>query len=523
MSNHLSPQHHLAIEPTAEITTSHTSLLEHTNSNEDGHSPIAKKDIHIHSHDEIISTGHELPLLSLNSNATNPSSTPAPLVQTRLYKRRFFVLVELSLLNVIVSWCWLTFSSVSGTSSDFFNVSESTINWLSTGFLFAFVVASPVVLWVLNRSTKAAMVIASSLLILGSWLRYLGSRVPSNHNRGFGIVVFGQIIIGFAQPFVLSAPTRLSHQWFGDRERITATALASLCNPLGGALGQLIGPFIATEPDKVPNMILYVAIITTVISIPSIFLPSSPPLPPTTTPFNDTKIDFRTVKALFSNLSFHLIAWPFIIYVASFNATSSLLNQILEPYGFSEDQAGIDGAIMIVVGLVAAAIASPLLDRFTTGRPGVKLIVIKLCVVIISIMYVLFIFLPSTRKLVGIAIISALIGSTSFILLPLALEMLADTTWPIGPEVSSTICWATSQLIGGCLLVSMTALKGHKKNHPDQSMYRSLVLQAVLCCVVAPLPLCLGLWGTGRNSRDPKRAEGTDGLGTSESTESSAT
>lgn len=38
---------------------------------------------------------------------------------------------------------WLTFSAVSSTAAQFFDVSESAINWLSTGFLFAFVVASP--------------------------------------------------------------------------------------------------------------------------------------------------------------------------------------------------------------------------------------------------------------------------------------------------------------------------------------------------------------------------------------------
>lgn len=41
---------------------------------------------------------------------------------------------------------------------------------------------------------------------------------------------------GFAQPFVLSAPTRYSDLWFSDKGRVSATALASLANPLGGAV-----------------------------------------------------------------------------------------------------------------------------------------------------------------------------------------------------------------------------------------------------------------------------------------------
>ncbi|WRT69283.1 uncharacterized protein IL334_006267 [Kwoniella shivajii] len=507
--------------------------LFHSRSNEveDGQSTnpmedLSKKDLLAHAE---VDSPSSVPLIRMNTdnennhdnnnNIVNSTSTATPMhpQATRLYKRRFFALAQLSLLNIIVSWCWLTFASLSKTSATFFDVSESAINWLSTGFLFAFVIASPITLYSLNKKgCKYSMIIASILLLLGSWIRYIGTRLPENSSsnsnpdssikRRFGMVLFGQIIIGFAQPFVLSAPTRLSHQWFSEKGRITATALASLCNPLGGALGQLIGPFMADSPEQVPNLVLYVAIITTVITVPTIFIPAGPPIPPTTTPFQDTKIDMKTIRSLFSNLTFHLIAWPFIIYVAAFNSTSSLLNQILGPYGLSEDQAGIDGAVMIVVGLLASAIASPILDHYKL----IRLTAIKILVITISVMYIAFIYIPKTKNLIGPAIISAIIGSSSFILLPLALELLADVTWPIGPEVSSTICWSLSQLAGGILLVSMSALKGGMKNEPDNSMFRSLVLQGVLCCIAAPLPLCLGLWGTGKRKRDSKGDISTD-------------
>ncbi|KAI4267518.1 MAG: hypothetical protein LQ337_008308, partial [Flavoplaca oasis] len=69
--------------------------------------------------------------------------------------------------------------------------------------------------------------------------------------------MFGQILIGLAQPFVLSAPTYYSSLWFSPRGRVSATAVASLANPLGGALGQLINPFLATSPKDIPYMTLY--------------------------------------------------------------------------------------------------------------------------------------------------------------------------------------------------------------------------------------------------------------------------
>ncbi len=80
--------------------------------------------------------------------------------------------------------------------------------------------------------------------------------------------MFGQLLIGLAQPFVLSAPTRYSDLWFTNRGRVAATALASLANPFGAAVGQLVVPFMVTGPPDVSNAVLYVAII---VRLPRIF------------------------------------------------------------------------------------------------------------------------------------------------------------------------------------------------------------------------------------------------------------
>lgn len=193
--------------------------------------------------------------LSRTPSHTFASSHPT----YRVYKRRFFGLAQITLLNIIVSWNWLTFAPVSTTSSQYFDVSTSAINWLSTGFLFAFVVASPLAVWTLNRSVKSAMIVSSTLMLCGSWIRYGG--VKAGGNGSFGLTLFGQLVIGLAQAFTLSAPTRYSDLWFTEKGRITATAVASLGNPFGGALGQLINPFWASEPEDIPSMVLYVAIL----------------------------------------------------------------------------------------------------------------------------------------------------------------------------------------------------------------------------------------------------------------------
>jgi hypothetical protein len=100
---------------------------------------------------------------------------------------------------------------------------------------------------------------AALLLVVGNWIRYAGSTKSSGGIYACAMV--GEILIGFAQPFVLATPAKYSDLWFTDRGRVAATALASLANPLGAALGQLINPLWVNSPDDVPKMVLYVAII----------------------------------------------------------------------------------------------------------------------------------------------------------------------------------------------------------------------------------------------------------------------
>ncbi|KAH1607336.1 hypothetical protein KXX25_006609 [Aspergillus fumigatus] len=407
----------------------------------------------------------------------------------KVYKRRFWGLAQLVLLNIVVSWDWLTFSSISTTASQHFGVSESAINWLSTGYLFAFCVASPVVILTLNKGgPKPAIITTSALLLVGNWIRYAGTKAQGGI---FGVAMFGQILIGLAQPFCLSAPTRYSDLWFSDQGRISATAVATLANPLGAALGQLLDSFWATTPKQVPDMVLYISIIATVASIPSFFIPAAPPTPPSASSAGSKTPLRPALIQLLKTLEFWLILIPFSVYVGFFNSVSSLLNQILEPYGFSETDAGIAGGILIIVGLISSAIISPITDRFKH-----YLGTIRILVPIVAICYIALIFAPSSPA--GIApayVVCALLGASSFGLLPVVLEYLVEITYPFSPEIGSTICWTGGQLLGAAFILIQDALKASDNASPPQNMRSALIFSAVVAAVAAPFAVCIGLFG----------------------------
>lgn len=191
-----------------------------------------------------------------------------------------------------------------------------------------------------------------------------------------------------------------------------------------------------------------------------------------------------------------MIFLPFTIYVGLFNSVSSLINQILSPYAFSETQAGIAGALLIVVGLVAAAITSPLIDRSKKF-----LLAIKIQVPIIACCYLVFIWMPPTANAVAPDVVLSILGAASFSLVPVVLEYLCEITHPVSPEVTSTICWSGGQLLGGVFILISGALtdgpQGGAGGNVPYNMQRALWFQAAMALAVVPGPLCLGLWGRG--------------------------
>lgn len=300
----------------------------------------------------------------------------------------------------------------------------------------------------------------------------------------------GQILIGLAQPFVLAAPTHYSELWFSPAGRVSATAVASLANPFGGALGQLINPFLATTPSAIPSMTLYVGIISSIATVPSFFLPAKPPTPSSPSSIHPRPNMRRTISLLSKNLNFHLLLIAFATYVGLFNSLASLLTQMLTPYGFSETESGIAGALLIVAGLIAAAIASPLVDRSRK-----HLTFIKILVPVSAACFVAFIWAPPARTALAPYLILPFLGAASFSLMPVALEWVVEITFPAGPEASSTVCWAGGNLLGVVFILISDALKAGDDGNPPHNMQRALVFQALVALAAVPAALTLGCVG----------------------------
>lgn len=167
------------------MPTIHTSIVEQPSQEQllahVGQDRAEMLDLKNRDGDAIDAKGTPVPQISsVEQTATSPGTAPV----YRVYKRRWFGLVQLILLNMIVSWdvCrtlfsshilwlnlqpqWLSYASVANTAATFYSTKPTTINWLSTSFLFAFLVASPFTLYSLHKSGPRSSIIIASVLIL---------------------------------------------------------------------------------------------------------------------------------------------------------------------------------------------------------------------------------------------------------------------------------------------------------------------------------------------------------------------
>lgn len=148
-----------------------------------------------------------------------------------------------------------------------------------------------------------------------------------------------------------------------------------------------------------------------------------------------------------------------------------------------------------MVGLLVSAITSPIIDKTKS-----YLFTIKVCVPIAALCYLAFVWAPPTKSVAAVYTILSVLGAASFSLVPVVLEYLCEITYPVSPEVTSTICWAGGQLFGAVVILISDALR-EEEGKPPGTMRKALWFQAILAMAVVPLPLALGCCGRRVRSR----------------------
>lgn len=217
----------------------------------------------------------------------------------KLYPERWTALAHFFILQMTNSLMWVTFAPISDITADFFGPdgfvgSLTAVNMLAVLFLILYPVGSVLASYSKsNYGLRVSLLIAAFFTVVGAFFRFIGVYVRNSvgGTSAYVMVFIGTAIVAIVQPIYINFPPTVSAIWFPVAERDIATAIGSMSNPVGNAIGTLIPVFIvyrnSSDDDKgssIQGMSTLMLVEFLAVLVPLIVawfsLMDSPPTPP---------------------------------------------------------------------------------------------------------------------------------------------------------------------------------------------------------------------------------------------------
>ncbi|PVD29614.1 hypothetical protein C0Q70_08869 [Pomacea canaliculata] len=260
----------------------------------------------------------------------------------------------------------------------------------------------------------------------------------------YPVLLLGQFLAACGQPFIMFVPTKLAALWFPDSQRAIANTLASMANPLGILIANLLAPKLVTLPADIPKLLWVCTGAAGVGTVLATFgvCSSVPRTPPTTSAAEGTEPFFLGLKKLCKVKSYWILFMVFGAGLALFTAFTTFLEQILCPRGYSNDFAGLCGALLIACGIVGAGVAGAIVDktkRFEEVAKGGYVAAVLACIVFTEISRYRDLEIP-------IAVSIGVFGFFGFGAYPVSMEMAVEVTYPVAEATSSGLLYVSGQI-----------------------------------------------------------------------------
>jgi len=200
--------------------------------------------------------------------------------------------------------------------------------------------------------------------------------------------------------------------------------------------------------------------------------------------------------SLHEKLDFGIVVLVFGVQAGAVNTFGVLTSQYLTPQGYSEDTSGFIGATLLLAGIIAAAIVSPIFDRVLTRHFAIA---VRVFVPILSALWLSLVWAVRPHNAAVLYVLCALIGICGISLLPVSLELAAELTR--APDASSAFLWASCSIFQIIMTLSESALRAGPNAKPPLNMRNALIFNGTFVCVVSAL--VIGLKGKQtRRERD---------------------
>ncbi|XP_017790725.1 PREDICTED: uncharacterized MFS-type transporter C09D4.1-like isoform X1 [Habropoda laboriosa] len=383
---------------------------------------------------------------------------PTQVTETKVYKRRWLILMIFVLYSASNAMQWIQYSIIANIVMFYYQVSDMMVDMTSLIYMITYIPLIFPASYLLDRfGLRLAVVMGAVGTALGSWIKVF-SVDPSR----FWVTLVGQTMVAVSQTFVLSVPARLAAVWFGPDQVSSACSIGVFGNQLGIAIGFLFPPMLVQNSNdreisgrELQVMFYIVAAFTTVILLLILlFFKSEPPLPPSPAQAvqreaESTECFFVSVKKLITNAGYLLLLLSYGINVGVFYAISTLLNRIvLKYFPNHEEDAGRIGLTIVCAGMLGSVVCGIVLDKTHKFKET------TLGVYLLSFLgMIIFTFTLDSSSIYVLYITAGLLGFFMTGYLPVGFEFAAELTYPEPEGTSVGLLNAVCQVFGIVLTI----------------------------------------------------------------------
>jgi cyanate permease len=383
-------------------------------------------------------------------------------VEFKVYSYRWVMLVVYMLATAVNQMMWITFAPITSDAAQYYGVSDLKIGILSMSFMIVYLVVSIPASWIID--TYGIRIGVGTGVVLTCIFGMMRGLATDNYN----LLLLAQIGIAIGQPFLLNSITKVSARWFPVSERATASGLGTLAMYIGILAGISLTPFLVNG-SGIGGMLYIYGILSIAAAVIFLLFARERPLTAPCRPDQEERaLAVDGLRLIFHSRDFKWLMFIFFVGLGVFNAVTTWIENIVGPRGFSAEQAGITGGLMIIGGILGAVIIPILSDHYRKRKP---FIVISLAGATLSLAGITFAtaypFLMASGAAFGFFLLSS--G-------PIGFQYGAEVTYPVSEGTSNGFLILMGQVSGIAFIFGMDSFR----YLPTGSMTRPLVVLIVL-------------------------------------------
>ncbi|XP_057374750.1 heme transporter FLVCR2-like [Daphnia carinata] len=372
--------------------------------------------------------------------------------QTKVYRRRWLMLVIFILVSMSSAFQWIQFSIITNLIMKYYNVDSTTVDWTSLVYMVTYIPLIFPGAWIMDKvGLRVTLLMGAFGTALGSWIKVLGAAPDL-----FYVALIGQTITAMSQVFILGVPPNVAAVWFGAEQVSSACSIGVFGNQLGVALGFFLPPMMVQDHENAEDIgadlkrMFYIVagICTAFFLLVLAAFQAKPPLPPNAARAAPQSAEpvtyYQSIKTIVTNRNYILLLITYGINAGVFYAMSTLLNQtVLKHFPGEEENAGRIGLTIVVCGMFGSVVCGIILDKTHKFRET-TLVVYGLAVAGI----VAYTFTFELQYIVVTFVTAGAVGFFMTGYLPVGFEFAAELTYPEPEVTSSGLLNASAQVFG---------------------------------------------------------------------------